>query len=125
MQTSSFLAALLAGVTGMGAGLVFILAAGAASVGCNGQGEGDFCVQNSDCASGLECVQANGLSTSLTNRQRCCPTPPAQPSTPACMAPLADGGLPTEVLIDAGADGGDAATPDAAPLPDASDAAPE
>jgi hypothetical protein len=62
---------------------VAVLAASA----CSNQGEGSVCDQNNgsnDCETGLTCVHAPGLSAGLVNSNRCCPTPPAQPTTAVC-----------------------------------------
>ena len=69
----------------------------AASLACSNQGEGEFCNPNNgnnDCQGGLTCVPAPGLSDTLTNRDRCCPVLPAQPTTSACA-------LNTTAVIDA------------------------
>ena len=73
------------------------VAALTAAVACSNQGEGEFCDLNNvnnDCQSGLECVPAPGLSDALTSRYRCCPIPPATPTTSACA-------LNTNTVIDA------------------------
>jgi hypothetical protein len=57
-----------------------------ASVACSSQGEGEFCTMangNNDCQDGLECMAAPGV-TGSANDDRCCPIPPAQPTTAAC-----------------------------------------
>jgi hypothetical protein len=119
----SFVAAfrLCATVVGLTAGVVSL-----ASTGCNGQGEGEFCVADSDCSSGLVCENpAPGLQPSLNFRARCCPSNPAQATNSACEAPIGDGGAPTAVpdaSAEAGSEGGPG-TSDAGSLPDASDAA--
>jgi hypothetical protein len=84
----------------------------AASLACSNQGEGEFCSQSNgdnDCQGGLSCVPAQGLSTALTNRDRCCPIPPAQPTTAACS-------ISTTTVIDAATEVPDAI---ATPAPDA------
>ena len=83
-----------------------------ASLACSNQGEGEFCDSNNgnnDCQGGLECVPAPGLSGTLTNRDRCCPILPAQPTTSACS-------LNTTTVIDASTEVPDAAV---SPGPDA------
>ncbi len=76
--------------------LLAFVGAVTASVACSNQGEGEFCNSNNgnnDCQDGLECIAAPGVSATV-NRDRCCPTPPAQPTTVECS-------LPTTTLIDA------------------------
>jgi hypothetical protein len=63
---------------------------------CSNQGEGEFCDMNNgsdDCQSGLVCEKAPGI-TAAVNPTRCCPIPPAQPTTSACS-------LPTTTTLDA------------------------
>jgi hypothetical protein len=77
-----------------------------ASIACSNQGEGEFCNSfngNNDCQDGLECVPAPGLSAGLTDRDRCCPIPPAQPTTAACS-------VNTNAVIDADTEVPDAQT---------------
>jgi hypothetical protein len=69
------------------AGVLFALLA----PGCSNQGEGEFCDVNAgaiggDCADGLECVSAPGLSASPgPSPYRCCPVPGgATPTTSEC-----------------------------------------
>ena len=69
-------------------GLLLLAFVGAlvASVACSNQGEGEFCTMangNNDCQDGLECMAAPGVTGSV-NDNRCCPIPPAQPTTAAC-----------------------------------------
>jgi hypothetical protein len=76
--------------------LLAFVGAATASVACSNQGEGEFCDPNNgnnDCQDGLECIAAPGV-TSAVNRDRCCPIPPAQPTTTACS-------LSTTTVIDA------------------------
>jgi hypothetical protein len=108
-----------------------------ASVACSNQGEGEFCTMangNNDCQDGLECLAAPGVTGSASvNKNRCCPIPPAQPTTSACA-------LNTSTMIDASteipdvisnlgsdAEAGSAPEASAPPTPDAghADALPE
>jgi hypothetical protein len=77
--------------------LLAFVGAVTASVACSNQGEGEFCSSNNgnnDCQDGLECIPAPGVNATTVNRDRCCPIPPAQPTTAECS-------LPTTTLIDA------------------------
>ena len=82
---------------------------------CSNQGEGAFCDPqngNNDCDDGLTCEAAPGLSRAMVNSNRCCPIPPAQPTTSACS-------LNTSNAIEAGTEVPDAF---ASGVPDASGA---
>jgi hypothetical protein len=81
-------------------GLLLLAFVGAvvASVACSNQGEGEVCDTangNNDCQDGLFCdMSPPGVPASSVNRDRCCPIPPAQPTTAACT-------LSTSTVIDA------------------------
>src|ERR1700722_1622243 len=92
-----------------------VLASLTVLVACSNQGEGEFCDLSNgsnDCQSGLQCIPAPGLSGDLTSRDRCCPIPPAQPTTSACE-------LNTTAVLDASAAIGDTGTPPEASVADA------
>ncbi len=124
--------------------LLAFVAFATAAVACSNQGEGDFCDAlngNNDCQDGLECIPAPGI-TGGANRDRCCPTPPALPTTSACSlntstvieasTEVPDGGSESETgAADAPADAvsidsaGDVAAPREAGLEGGADASPE
>jgi hypothetical protein len=115
-----------------------------AAVACSNQGEGEFCDANNgnnDCQDGLECAPAPGV-TGGANRDRCCPMPPATPTTAACSlntstvieasTEVPEGGSEPETgAADAPADAVsidspvDVAAPPAAGLEGGADASPE
>jgi hypothetical protein len=105
--------------------LLAFVGAVTASVACSNQGEGEFCSPsngNNDCQGGLQCQAAPGLPATV-NRDRCCPIPPAQPTTAACS-------LNTTTVIDAATEVGDAfpgseSGAEAGSPPEASAAAPD
>jgi hypothetical protein len=98
--------------------LLAFVGALSASAACSNQGEGEFCSTangNNDCQDGLQCMAAPGLPPSLVNADRCCPIPPAQPTTAACsLNTTAELEASTEVGdVIAAPEGGDATTSDA------------
>ncbi|HEX3772704.1 MAG TPA: hypothetical protein VHV30_17615 [Polyangiaceae bacterium] len=95
------------------------------AAGCSNQGEGEYCdidagTVGGDCADGLECVAAPGLS-GTPNNSRCCPVAGgAAPTTAACtMNSLTIDGSTEAGAIDDDASG---AAPDATAASDAADA---
>lgn len=107
-------------------GLVLLAFVGAlvASVACSNQGEGQFCDTangNNDCQDGLECLRAPGVMASAgQNPNRCCPIPPAQPTTPECSlntSALTDASTAVGNLPEGGAEAGN---PGEASAPEAS-----
>lgn len=76
--------------------LVALVALALAAVGaCSDQGEGGVCDPNSDdCASGLQCQTLPGSPVN-----RCCPIPPATPTTQICAPDhpgVADANVPPQ-----------------------------
>ena len=68
--------------------LLAFMGALSATAACSNQGEGEVCSTangNNDCQDGLFCQSpAPGVPPTLVNAARCCPIPPAQPTTAAC-----------------------------------------
>jgi hypothetical protein len=73
--------------------LLALVASMTTAIACSNQGEGEFCDSNNgnnDCQEGLQCVPGLGVpAAGIVNRDRCCPVPPAQPTTAACSSPSA------------------------------------
>jgi hypothetical protein len=78
---------------------------------CNGESEGQPCLVDSDCSSGLTCVKPPNTST---DGLRCCPSATGGGTTPECTALSAVAFDASSAVPDGGYDTG-APTPDAAP----------
>ena len=108
--------------------LLAFVGALSASAACSNQGEGEFCNTsngNNDCQDGLECKAAPGVPSGAVNADRCCPIPPAQPTTAVCSQPA---GVGTDASTEVGdvfsapvpdAEAGSAPETSAVPVPDA------